>query len=94
MADTLLPDHFRALSAPLAVELPEGEIALAVESVDLLPPHRLRAEPFSVVLRGPRAPMLRQATYAVRHPSLGRLELFLVPLGPDAQGPRYEVTFN
>jgi len=65
-----------------------------VVSIDPLPPHRLRAAPFTLILRGPRTPLLAQATYAVRHPRRGMIEIFLVPIGQDADGTRYEVTFN
>jgi hypothetical protein len=98
MPDALRPEDFRGLDAPLLVE--DGSaasapgVALTVESVDALPPHRMREAPFSLVLRGPRAPLLPQATYALLHPRLGRVELFLVPIAQDAQGARYEATFN
>lgn len=98
MADTLTPADFRALAAPLQLEANVAgasmTLQLGVEAVDALPAHRLRAEPFSLVLRGPPTPVLPQATYAVRHPRLGSIELFLVPLSQDAQATRYEVLFN
>ena len=98
MPDVLRPDDFRGLEGPLPVEggatALAGKVALTVESVDALPAHRMRAEPFSLVLRGPRAPVLAQGTYLVGHPRLGPLPLFLVPIAQDAQGMRYEVTFN
>lgn len=96
--NTLTAADFRELEAPLLVEVGADSSAamfeLAIESVVTLPPHRLRAAPFSLVLRGPRTPLLTQATYRVRHPSLGTLELFLVPIGQDAAGTRYQVVFN
>ncbi len=98
MADLLVPDDFRALDAPLQVDLGTGSSAatldLAVESVKALPTHRLRAEPFAVILRGPRAPLLAQATYALRHPRLGPIPVFLVPVAQDAEATLYEATFN
>ena len=98
MTETLRPDDFRGLDAPLTVELPAGSapvtVALAVQSVATLPPHRMREAPFSLVLRGPRTPLLAQATYALLHPRLGRVEIFLVPIAQDAQGASYEATFN
>ena len=95
MSDTLLPDDFRALDAPLTLEVAGiSPIELAVESVTALPGHRLRAAPFSLVLRGPSTPLLVQATYALRHPRRGMLEVFLVPIAQDATGARYEATFN
>lgn len=95
MADTLLPADFRDLTSPLEVDAPDGQsIDLAVSSVKPLPPHRLRAEPFSLILSGPAAPLLAQAIYRVRHPARGVIELFLVPIGQDKDSTRYEVTFN
>ncbi len=47
---------------------------------------------FSLVFRGP-APALPQASYALAHEALGELELFLVPIGADADGVRYEAAF-
>ncbi|MET0554955.1 MAG: hypothetical protein ABW221_18075 [Vicinamibacteria bacterium] len=35
-----------------------------------------------------------QGTYRVEHAELEPLEIFLVPLGPDALGMRYEAIFN
>ncbi len=38
---------------------------------------------------------LQQRIHALEHPQLGRLELFLVPVGPGPDGvPRYEAVFN
>jgi hypothetical protein len=48
---------------------------------------------FSLVFRGGPTPPLPQRIRALEHPALGRLDLFLVPLGPDAQGQRYEAVF-
>jgi hypothetical protein len=97
MPGVLRPEDFRGLDGPLLVEgaaNPPANVALTVESVDALPAHRMREAPFSLVLRGPRAPALAQGTYVVGHPRLGPVQLFLVPIAQDAQGMRYEVTFN
>lgn len=48
---------------------------------------------FSLVFRGPQAPVLPQHTYQLTHADLGELELFLVALGPDAEGMLYEAAF-
>ena len=53
--------------------------------------------PFSLLFRGPLQPVLPQRIYAVEpvEPSaLGRIEIFLVPVGPDQSGMRYEAIFN
>jgi hypothetical protein len=40
------------------------------------------------------ADQVPQAIYAMRHPTLGALDVFLVPIGPDAVGMRYQAVFN
>ena len=49
---------------------------------------------FSILLRGPAEPVLPQAIYRIEHADMGVLDLFLVPIGPDNQGMRYEAVFN
>jgi len=52
-------------------------------------------QPFSIVLRtGQQDSYLAQAIYRVGQEALGTLDLFLVPLGPDGQGMRYEAVFT
>ena len=48
---------------------------------------------FSLLLRGPQEPLLPQALYPLHHPDLGDLDLFLVPVGRDADGTTYEAVF-
>ncbi len=50
--------------------------------------------PFSLVFRGPLQPVLPQRTYRVEHDGIGAFDLFLVPIGPDAEGMRYEAVFT
>jgi len=49
---------------------------------------------FSLMFRGPAAPLLEQATHALAHPAMGALAIFLVPVGRDAQGVHYQAIFN
>jgi hypothetical protein len=49
--------------------------------------------PFSIVFRGPRGTLLPQRIYPLRHDRLGAFEVFLVPIGPDAAGMRFEAVF-
>lgn len=48
---------------------------------------------FSLVFRATAGPVLPQGTYRLVHDSTNEFELFLVPLGPDAEGMRYEAAF-
>jgi hypothetical protein len=74
----------------LALELVE-----AVESTALggLGPEGQERLQFSLVFRGPATPNLGQGTRRLRHDELEELDLFLVPIGPDAEGMRYEAVF-
>lgn len=51
-------------------------------------------QPFNVVVRsGPTEQSWPQGTYTLYHPDHGPLELFMVPIGPDHSGMRYEISF-
>jgi hypothetical protein len=52
-----------------------------------------RAEPFTLEFVGPE-PALGQRIYELDHPELGPLEIFLVPIGVEEEGVRYEAVFN
>ena len=80
--------------------LPEGgELSLTVDQVaaggrDGGPgPDGEPREQFSVVFRGPVDRPLGQGTQDLHHAGLGGLALFLVPIGADADGFRYEAAF-
>lgn len=53
-----------------------------------------RRRTFSLVFRGPRETALPQRIHSLTHAALGELEIFLVPIGPDGVGMRYEAIFN
>ncbi len=54
----------------------------------------VRQEIFSIVLTGPEQCFLPQRIYRVRHEGLGQQEIFLVPVGRDADGYHYQAVFN
>jgi len=66
-----------------------GTAELRLDEVNGLGP-----DSFALLFRGPLPGWLPQRTYHLRHAALGELEIFLVPLGPDVQGFRYEAVFN
>jgi hypothetical protein len=100
LSDALLlkPEAFEALvgstfktsidGMPLALELREVE--------RMTPPGAAapRTDPFSLLFHGPRIPALDQGVVKLEHVALGSLEIFIVPLGPDARGQCYEAIFN
>ena len=62
-------------------------------TADLVERPGVRA-PFTVVFRGPPQPVLPQRIYRFEHGKVGAFEMFIVPIGPDASGMRYEAVFN
>jgi hypothetical protein len=51
-------------------------------------------EQFSLVFTGAPSPWLPQGVYRLAHPQMQECELFLVPVGPDAAGMRYQAVFS
>lgn len=49
---------------------------------------------FSLIFRGALQPILPQQIYKFEHDRLGTLEMFIVPIGPDNQGMRYQAIFT
>lgn len=94
--DTFAPH----IGQPFQVQIGNGEhltfelievtdLAKEPDTVPVKPPR----SPFSLVWRGPRAPILPQRTYRMEHGAIGAFDIFLVPIGPDEQGLRYEAVF-
>jgi hypothetical protein len=73
---------------PVELELTEVKVYNARENEQ----HGL--ERFSLFLHGPADLYVPQQTYTFEHPSMGEMELFIVPIGRDETGFRYEVVFN
>jgi hypothetical protein len=49
---------------------------------------------FSLIFVAPKGPWLPQAIYPVKHPVLGMMEIFLVPVGPTQGGNGYQAVFT
>lgn len=57
--------------------------------------HGARRDPFSLLFVGPPGQALPQASYRLDHAALGELVIFIVPIGPSADGrQQYEAVFN
>jgi len=74
--------------------------ALALELVEVkpLPPPppgtRVRPEPFTLLFLARVPGYLPQGTYSLTHAGLGRLDVFLVPVGRTPDGALLEAVFN
>jgi len=51
-------------------------------------------ERFSAFFTGPAKPFLPQGSYPLRHEIMGSFDLFLVPIGAEQNGFKYEAVFN
>jgi hypothetical protein len=81
------------LQTNFAVDAPGGSATLVLLEVQEGPNSR-KMDSFSLLFRGPIAPFFPQAIYRVHHETLGSIELFLAPMGPDRHGMQYEAVFN
>lgn len=86
----------QANGLPAVVELTLMEVQVLPERLTLATAARTGFVLFfSSALLGPQQRgYLPQYTYTVEHPTLGPLEMFLVPLGPEAGRMRYQAIFN
>lgn len=88
--EACLHEHFQ-------IHLDDEDAAATAVLVDVatLPDHSGSGKrPFSIVLRTEEIVILPQRIYPISHDRLGQMALFLVPIGPDSSGMRYEAIFN
>lgn len=55
---------------------------------------RLDRHPFSLFFIGPKSYLLQQQTVHLTHPSMDAMDIFIVPVGQDAQTYQYEAVFT
>lgn len=97
MLDSLTKESWQAhLKQMFQVALPTGETLelQLIEVSGLGEKPGAQREPYSLLFQGPPQPVFEQSLIEIEHESLGRLALFLVPLGPNNQGMQYEAIFT
>jgi hypothetical protein len=77
-----------AEAEPLELEL--DEVAIYPSN----PGDQGRMERFSLFFYGPRDLLLQQDTYRLEHDAMGGMDIFLVPIGRNDRGVRYQAVFN
>ncbi len=98
------------IGSTFRIEFTDGSIDLQLEEVTPIPPPRYltsegvlpvpehvapRRDPFTVSFRGPRDVKLPQRVYRMTQESFAEpLDIFIVPIGVDAEGYRYQAVFN
>lgn len=98
MLDTLTSDDFVSrVDEAFETSIDGTPVVLKLINVDVMDERYSRADArrsFSLTFHGPSEPLLPQGTYTLSNDTLGALEVFTVPLGPDNGVHRYEVVFN
>lgn len=91
-------DDFRScLNQIMYIHFEEGARLPAelVKVTELENYNKLQRQPFSIQLRTEQKDSYyQQAMYTLEHPAKGDLQIFLVPLGPDSNGMKYEAIFS
>ena len=88
-----------AKTANTNFELSLGETSMTLTLVDIKP---MKAQPFPGMLRQPFSLIFRSATplvlpqriYRLTNAATGPMDIFLVPIGRDAQGVSYQAVYN
>lgn len=91
----LRAEHFKPLvDQAFTLELAPDDVAEAV-LVEVWESPRTRPgaarTTFALTFQTTRGPRPQQGTYALGHPAIGRLELFMTAIAPTPIGQRYEV---
>jgi hypothetical protein len=99
MLENFTIDNFRdriGEAFPATPTLTPGRtLNLTLTSLDALPaPPDGGRVPFSLEFRDAATDHVPQQIIAVEHPEIGAFDLFVVPLGPGADGMRYEAIFT
>jgi hypothetical protein len=90
----LVGDSFTLhLDATRTMQVKLGEV-IDLSEVSRATPTEGRRTPFSIMFRSASNTVLPQRIYHLEHATLGAFGLFLVTIGPDAAGMRYEAVFT
>jgi hypothetical protein len=97
MLDKLTIDDFKdRVGETFTATAEEGRaLNLTLTSVDGLEARPdAEREPFSLKFRDEATDHVTQQTVSIEHSEMGGFDLFVVPLGPDPDGMRYEAIFT
>jgi hypothetical protein len=91
-----LEDFAGCLNDTFHAALNDGEIAFVLVEARPLPMGNIKAmrEPFSLLFRNTAAFLFPQQIYQMRHPRIGQVGIFLVPVAQERDGFLYQAVFN
>lgn len=87
-------DFERRKDDTFMLRIPQLELSLKLTKVSRLGDSGRPDGAFSLWFVTPPGPFLPQGIYPLEHAEMGRLEIFLVPLGPREGGNMYESIFT
>jgi hypothetical protein len=93
LATLVIGDFAPHRDAIFDMHTPAGSVPLKLVKLDPAGNSGRAGGAFSLLFASPTGPWLPQAVYPVKHPSLGTMEIFLVPVGPLAEGNGYQAVF-
>jgi hypothetical protein len=93
---TVTPEHFEPLRGQgFELHAPSGALALTLAEISRVGQAIRQGGAFTLLFVAQDTRRLPQAIYPVSHPQLGRLDIFLVPIGPvPGGGTGYEAVFT
>ncbi len=89
-----LDDFEPHLDAVFEMSSPAGMVPLKLAKTERSGQAIREGGAFSLLFVAPAGPWLPQSIYPVRHPALGTMEIFLVPVGPTSGGNGYHAVFT
>ncbi|MBR1205940.1 hypothetical protein JQ562_28135 [Bradyrhizobium sp. AUGA SZCCT0051] len=94
LAELHLDDFMPHRDAEFEMQTAEGVVALKLAKVEAAGNSGRPGGAFSLLFTTSKGAWLPQAIYPVRHPALGVIEIFLVPIGPLGDGNGYQAVFT
>jgi hypothetical protein len=95
--DLLTLDHFSGcVNETFTAALNEGEIEFVLVEARAIEQRMANAMrvPFSLLFRNTAVFLFPQQIYQMRHPRIGEVGIFLVPIAREREGFLYQATFN
>jgi len=93
LATLTIDDFTPHRDAVFDLQTPGGVVPLKLVKVDAAGASGRAGGAFSLLFAAPQGAWLPQAIYPVKHPALGTIEIFLVPIGPTQGGNGYQAVF-
>jgi hypothetical protein len=94
LAALSIDDFSPHLDAAFEMQAAGGVVALKLAKADPAGDSGRAGGAFSLLFVAPKGPWLPQAIYPIDHPTLGIMEIFLVPVGPAQGGNGYQAIFT